>query len=124
MLRIIANKRISLTDSEYQLYQEICKSYDTPKQRGSDLFRDLFETNEHGIITFLRPPTKAFTSMEVFLFLVNIMIHQNLGAACEHSDLISAECKAITLEATSTILEARATINEMRALIDELKLNK
>ena len=110
MLRIIDHKRIDLTESEYKLYQEICRSYDTPKFKGEDLFKDLFETNEHGIIVFLRPPTKTYTSMEVYMFLVNAMVHQHLGTACDHVD--------------SVIKEAKETISEAKQLINELKKSR
>jgi hypothetical protein len=110
MLRIINHKRIELTDSEYKLYQEICRSYDTPKFKGEDLFKDLFETDQSGLIIFLRPPTKAYTSMEVYMFLVNVMVHQHLGQACDHVELV--------------LKDARATITEAKELINELKKSR
>jgi hypothetical protein len=114
MLRIIDHKRIDLTESEYKLYQEICRAYDTPKFKGEDLFKDLFETNEHGIIIFLRPPSKTYTSMEVYMFLVNIMVHQHLGQACDHSSQISKKCLEATKEAKIATSEAKELINELK----------
>lgn len=73
MLRIIDSKRVDLTDDEWSLYENICASY----KHGKDLFRDLFETDDNGIIVFLKPPKKMF-SMEVVIFLQNLMIHQHL----------------------------------------------
>lgn len=73
MLRIIDSKRVDLTDDEWSLYENICASY----KQGKDLFRDLFETDDNGIIVFLKPPKKMF-SMEVVIFLQNLMIHQHL----------------------------------------------
>lgn len=70
-LRVIANRRIELTEDEWKYYQDICSHYTS----GKELFNNLFETNEEGIITFLRPPSGRF-SMEVVLFLQNIMVHQ------------------------------------------------
>ena len=86
MLRIIDYKKIDLTDTEFQLYQEICRAYDSPKFKGEDLFKELFETDSEGQILFLRPPNKTFTSMEVYLFLVNITIHQQLRQAQKRVD--------------------------------------
>lgn len=77
MLRVINNKRIDLTDDEFNAYQDICKAYSRENFDGKELFRDLFETNEEGIIIFLKPPTKMF-SMEVVIFLQNVMLHQHL----------------------------------------------
>ena len=87
MLRIIDNKRIDLTDEEWNLYENICKSYDVEARGvlGKELFIDLFETDENGIIVFLKPP-KNLTSMEVYMFLVSTMIHQHLGVSCKFID--------------------------------------
>lgn len=73
MLKIIDNKRIEMTNEEYDLYNKICSSY--PK--GKDLFKGLFETDSEGLIIFLIPPQKEF-SMEVVIFLQNLMIQQHL----------------------------------------------
>ena len=89
MLRIIDNKKVDLTDAEYKLYQDICKSYDSAHVNGRDLFIDLFETDQNGIIVFLRPPKSKFSSMEVYMFLVGVMIHQHLGVACDHVDKLA-----------------------------------
>ena len=88
-LRIIDNKRISLTDAEWNLYLEMCKRYDSAHRKGKDLFIDLFETDKSGIIIFLKPPTRKYSCMEVFMFLVGIMVHQYLGTACDAVDLLT-----------------------------------
>ncbi len=72
MLRIIDNKKISLTADEFALYERIAQSYDRPNFQGKDLFNGLFETDDNGIIIFLKPPTAKYTSMEVYMFLVSI----------------------------------------------------
>lgn len=73
MLKIIDNKKVQLTQDEFMMYESICKNY----KQGKDLFRNLFETDDDGIIVFLRPPEKTF-SMEVVIFLQNLMVHQHL----------------------------------------------
>lgn len=92
MFRIINNKRIDLTEDEWRLYQEICKSYDRPNFKGSDLFAELFETDAKGIITYLRPPTR-FTSMEVFLFMMSIFMHQHVREMYHQVDDICLQMK-------------------------------
>ena len=79
-LHIIDNKKVEMTDDEWSMYQTICKDYDDPKfnVKGSDLFTGLFETNNEGIIIFLRPPSSKRTSFEVYLFLMSLMQHQHL----------------------------------------------
>lgn len=75
---IIDNKKLDMTDDEYLMYQKIVKAYTTPTNKGEDLFIDLFETNNDGIIMFLKPPSRRQTSFEVFLFLMSLMQHQHL----------------------------------------------
>lgn len=87
--RIIDNKRIDLTDAEWELYQSICKSYDNQYRQGKELFQGLFETNKDGVIIFLKPPTSKYSSMEVYMFLVGIMVHQHLGSACDQVNQLS-----------------------------------
>src|SRR5581483_10182652 len=77
-LRIIDNKRVDMTDDEHMMYQKIVKSYTNATNKGEDLFIDLFETDERGIIIFLKPPSVRRTSLEVYLFLMSLMQHQHL----------------------------------------------
>jgi len=85
-MRIIDNKKIDMTDSEWDMYQKIVRSYTSPTNKGEDYFIDLFETNEDGIIIFLKPPSRRQTSLEVFLFLMSLMSHQHLRLMHEQVD--------------------------------------
>lgn len=77
-IRIVDNKKVDMTEDEWAMYQKIVQSYTSLTNKGEDLFIDLFETNEEGIIIFLKPPSKRQTSFEVFLFLMALMQHQHL----------------------------------------------
>lgn len=77
MIRIIDNKKVEMTNDEWNMYQDICKSYDRPNFSGKDLFKDLFEVDDRGILLMLRPP-KTYTSMEVFMFIMALMQNQHL----------------------------------------------
>jgi len=77
-IRIIDNKKLSLTEQEWGLYQSMCRAYDRTNFKGEELFKDLFESDENGVITFIKPPSTRYTSIEVFLFVVSIMVHQHL----------------------------------------------
>jgi len=77
-LVIIDKKRVDLTSDEEAMYRKIVHSYTTLTNKGEDLFIDLFETDDQGIIIFLKPPHIRQTSLEVFLFLMSIMQHQHL----------------------------------------------
>jgi len=77
---IIDNKKVDLTHDEEQMYKDICASYTGNGVKGEDLFFDLFETDDNGIIVFLKPPSKRQTSFEVFLFLMSVMQNQHIRA--------------------------------------------
>jgi hypothetical protein len=77
-IRVVDNKRLDMTEDEHVMYQKIVLSYTSPTNKGEDLFMDLFESNQDGIIIFLKPPSKRQTSFEVFLFLMSLMSHQHL----------------------------------------------
>jgi len=77
-IHVVDNKKVEMTDDEWTMYEKIVKSYTTLTNKGEDLFIDLFETNDDGIIIFLKPPSRRQTSFEVFLFLMALMQHQHL----------------------------------------------
>lgn len=77
-IRIVANKKIDMSDDEYALYKNISQSYDDEGYSSDNLFSDLFETDDDGIIIFLRPPRKKATTIEIFLFLTGLMTQQHL----------------------------------------------
>lgn len=77
-MRIIDNKPIDITNDEWNMYKQICKSYTYGNNKGEDLFIDLFETDEFGIIKYIKPPSTRQTSFEVFLFIMTIFQHQHM----------------------------------------------
>lgn len=91
--KIINNQRIDLTEQEWTLYQEICRSYDRPNFKGEELFRDLFETDDQGLIVFIKPPSNRFTSMEVVLFIMSVFQHQHIRLMHKKVDNICEELK-------------------------------
>lgn len=104
-LRIIDNKRIDMTDSEYESYQSICETY----TQGKDLFRDLFEVDSEGVIVFIKTPKKMF-SLEALLFVQNLMVHQHL--------------RRIYSEFSSSVNEMNRMKEEISLILNELKENK
>lgn len=91
--QIIDNKKVEMTLDEWQMYQKIVKSYTDLQNKGEDLFIDLFEVNDAGIIVFLKPPSKRRTSFEVFLFLMALMQHQHLRLMHQQVDDAVASLK-------------------------------
>lgn len=92
-IKIVDNKKVDMTEDEFNMYQKIVKSYATISNKGEDLFIDLFESNDQGIITFLKPPSKRHTSLEVFLFLMALMQHQHLRLMHAQVDEVVEELK-------------------------------
>lgn len=90
---IIDNKKVDLTQDEYDMYTKIVKSYTTISNRGEDLFIDLFESDENGIIIFLKPPSRRQTSFEVFLFLMSIFQNQHLRLIYKEVDSVCSQMK-------------------------------
>ena len=91
-MRIVDNKKVHMSDDEYQMYKDICASYDNPPtQKGTDLFCDLFETDDDGVIIFLKPPSKRQTSFEIFLFLMSVMQNQHLRLMRKQVDDLVAQ---------------------------------
>lgn len=93
MIKVIDNKKVDMTDGEWTMYQKIVQSYTSLSNKGEDLFIDLFESNEDGIIVFLKPPSKRHTSLEVFLFLMALMQHQHLRLMHAQVDEVVRELK-------------------------------
>ena len=75
-IRIVCNKKLDMTDDEFKMYENIVKSYTTANNKGEDLFIDLFESNNEGIITFLIPPSKRQTSLEILFQTFRIFFCQ------------------------------------------------
>ena len=90
---IIDNKKVDVTPSEAKMYEKIVQSYTTATVNGEDLFVDLFETDDNGIIIFLKPPSKRHTSLEIFLFLISITQHQHLRLMHGQVDDICSQMK-------------------------------
>lgn len=113
MIRIIDYKKVDMTDDEWHQYQEICKSYDRPNFKGTDLFQGLFESDNKGLILFLRPP-KNYTSMEVFLFIMSIFCHQHLRLMYSRLDESLKEMQDATNETKIATAEAKSLIDELK----------
>lgn len=86
-IHIIDNKKVDMTDDEFNIYKKIVQSYTKPPyQKGEDFFIDLFETDDEGIIIFLKPPSQRQVSLEIFLFVMSVMQHQHLRNMTQRVD--------------------------------------
>jgi len=108
MLRLINNKRIFLTNEEYAIYEQLCASYSRDNFNGKDLFNGLFETDDEGLIIFLNPPTQTF-SMEIIIFLQNIMVHQHLRKIYQEHEQALNELKNMKSEISNILNEIKVS---------------
>ncbi len=92
--RIIDHKRVLITDDEFTLYNKICRSYDTEHRKGEDLFVDHFEANDAGIIIFVKPAHNKYSSLEIYCFLVSLMVNQHLRNVQEQASVMVQEASA------------------------------
>jgi len=104
MIRVVAHKKLFLTNEEFRTYDKICKEYEI--HGGKDLFLDHFESNDEGIILNVNPPTKRFSSMEIFCFLLSIMQNQHMRILYEQQK--------------SLISETENKINELIKKVDKI----
>lgn len=101
MIRIIGNKKVEVTDDEWHLYQEICKSYESPTNpnfKPASLFISCFESNEDGLIQWVCPPRNGKqTSMEIYMFLLALQQQQYLRLFDKRIEQTCADAKQQTV---------------------------
>lgn len=90
-IKIVDNKKIEMTSDEWSLYEKIVKSYTSLTNKGEDMFIDLFETDDNGIIVFLKPPSRRQSSFEVFLFLMALQQQQHIRLMYQQVDDVCAQ---------------------------------
>jgi len=78
MKRIVDYKAVEMTDEEFEYYNQIIKEFTIGTYNGREMFHDVFETDENGIISIIRPPLKKEIAWAAILFLQNLMINQRL----------------------------------------------
>jgi len=106
-IHIIDNKKLALTQDEWNMYQTVCNAYSRPNFKGEELFKNLFESDDKGLIIYIKPPGNRFTSMEVFLFICTVFQHQHI--------------REIYNTASSIFSQMNAKMKELDAKIEEVK---
>jgi len=101
MFRVISNKKVEMTEDEFAEYNKICRSYDRAFFKGEELFKDLFETNDDGIIIYIKSLGNRQFSFEIVFYLMNLMQNQwlrimanKVNAAVDKLNLKMAEMDA------------------------------
>jgi len=106
-MKIIDNKKIDITDQEYDAYIKICRSYDRTSFKGEELFKELFETDNAGIITFIRPPSTKYTSFEVVSFAFYLYNTQQIRIIKKQCDLLLAQTNEKVNEALAKLTASK-----------------
>jgi len=78
MKKVIAFKQVDITEEEYSYYLRLVEQFTTPTYDGKEQFRDIFDVDEDGCISFIRPPLSKQVGWGVLFFLQNLMINQRL----------------------------------------------
>jgi len=76
MIRAIDYKKVDLTDQEFDFYNQLIKTYMIGDNDGKAYFSDLFEADDNGIITLIKPIKSIPWS--ILFFIQNLMINQHL----------------------------------------------
>lgn len=75
-MKIIANKNVSMTNEEFDYYNELVKNFSKDTFNGASYFYDLFEVDNDGFITIIKP-NKPIPQIILF-FVQQLMISQRI----------------------------------------------
>jgi hypothetical protein len=117
-IHIIDHKKVWMTPDERKMYEVICEGYDRTNFQGKDLFQDHFEVNDAGIIIFVKPPHKKYSSLEVFTFLVSLQVNQHLRIAQEQMQSLVSEAEE---KITEKVIEVESLKKEIQSLKEEVE---
>lgn len=78
MTRIIDYKPVDMTDEEFDYFNKLVEEFTFGSYNGKDQFHDMFDVDDDGCISIIRPPFKKEVSWAVLFFLQNLMINQRL----------------------------------------------
>jgi ABC-type molybdate transport system permease subunit len=93
MIKAIANKKIDLTQEEYDYYLELEATF------GKEAFIGLFKTNKYGTVVSVTPSSAIPTAIILIFFFLNIMLNQRLRSIDEGlSTLASIEKRISKIE--------------------------
>jgi hypothetical protein len=100
LIKAIANKRIDISNEEFEYYKLLSNKY------GSDVFRSLFETDKNGIVISVSPPLDGQTPMAAIFFMLNVMFTQRMRLLDAKIKKIEAlEEKVDKIAAVATMME-------------------
>ena len=77
-IRVIDYKGVEMTNEEYEYYKEVVDSFSDGTYSGREQFRDVFNVDDDGCITMIKPPLRKQIAWAVLFFLQNLMINQRI----------------------------------------------
>lgn len=78
MRRVIDFKSVEMMDEEFEYYNKLVQEFTFGVYNGKDQFHDVFDVDEDGCISLIRPPLKKEVGWAIIVFLQNLMINQRL----------------------------------------------
>jgi len=78
MQQIIDHKAVDMADEEYAYYKKLVEEFTVGMANGKEQFRDLFDVDGDGCITFIHPPIRKEIGWGVLFFVQNLMINQRI----------------------------------------------
>ena len=77
-IRIVDFKRLDMTDQEFEYYNQLVEAFSDDSYSGKQQFHDMFDVDNDGCITMIRPPIGKEVGWAILVFLQNLMINQRL----------------------------------------------
>lgn len=78
MKYVIDFKQVDMIEEEHQYYQQLVKEFSFGQINGKMYFHDVFDVDEDGCISIIRPPLKTEIPWAIILFLQNTMLNQRI----------------------------------------------
>ena len=78
MFVIIDYKKVEMIEEEKAYYDKLVEEFTNGGYSGKEQFRDIFDVDEDGCISMIRPPLKKEVAWVILVFLQNLMINQRL----------------------------------------------
>lgn len=75
-MKAIDYKNVDMTEQEFEFYNQLIKTYTIGNGDGKAYFNDLFEVDDNGIITIIKPIKSV--PWGILFFIQNLMINQHL----------------------------------------------
>ena len=73
-MKVIDYKKIDMSEAEFAYYKELTKAFSDDTFSGEDYFRELFDTDENGLITIVK--VEKSIPWAILFFIQQVQISQ------------------------------------------------